>query len=224
VPALRRTLLLCLLAALLAAPAAHAADATTIIRDCEDDGQLEGSYTPGELRNARQNLPTDIDEYSDCRDVLARAAAAAVTSGNGGGAGSGGGSGGGSGSGGSGGAAGGSGGGAGGGAGGSGSGGSGSGGTGGGSGGSGASATGRLVTPQTAADAKVVADAAKAPAPDAIQVAGKAVVPGTSGLAAGAARHDLPVPLLVLLALLGLSALLALVPAARRRVLRRRAA
>src|SRR5215217_5480786 len=59
-------------------PAANAASTTQILRDCADDGVLQGDYTPSELRKARQNIPTDTDEYTDCRDVLARAAAAGV--------------------------------------------------------------------------------------------------------------------------------------------------
>src|SRR5215211_9036160 len=74
-------------------PAADAASTTQILRDCADDGVLQGDYTPAELRKARQNIPTDTDEYTDCRDVLARAVAAGVSS-RGGGGGSGGGSGG----------------------------------------------------------------------------------------------------------------------------------
>src|SRR5215217_9465069 len=61
-------------------PAANAASTTQILRDCADDGVLQGDYTPAELRKARQNIPTDTDEYTDCRDVLARAAAAGVSS------------------------------------------------------------------------------------------------------------------------------------------------
>src|SRR3954452_17140611 len=75
---MRRTVLLVLglAAALLHAPAAFADSTTTkIIRDCADDGVLEGHYTPSELRKARDNLPTDVDEYSDCSDVLSRALA-----------------------------------------------------------------------------------------------------------------------------------------------------
>src|SRR5688500_16905798 len=87
---LRLALGTCLLLALVAAPAANAASTTQILRDCADDGVLQGSYSPSELRRARQNIPTDTDEYTDCRDVLARAAAAGVA---GSGAGSGGGSG-----------------------------------------------------------------------------------------------------------------------------------
>jgi hypothetical protein len=80
---MRRTLLLVLgfAAALLLAPAAFADSTTTkIIRDCADDGVLEGHYTPAELRKARDNLPTDVNEYSDCSDVLSRALAADVSS------------------------------------------------------------------------------------------------------------------------------------------------
>ena len=51
---------------------------TQILRDCADDGDLQGDYSPSELRDARQNIPSDIDEYTDCRDVLARAASAGV--------------------------------------------------------------------------------------------------------------------------------------------------
>ena len=64
--------------ALVAAPAANAASTTQILRDCADDGVLQGDYSPAELRRARQNIPTDTDEYTDCRDVLARAAVAGV--------------------------------------------------------------------------------------------------------------------------------------------------
>jgi hypothetical protein len=89
---MRRTLLLVLglAAALLLAPAAFADSTTTkIIRDCADDGVLEGHYTPAELRKARDNLPTDINEYSDCGDVLSRALAADVSAPSGGSAGGG---------------------------------------------------------------------------------------------------------------------------------------
>jgi hypothetical protein len=70
---MRRTTLLCLLAALLFAPAAMAASTTQILRDCQDDGVLEGHYTVAELRKAERNLPSDIAEYSNCGDVLSRA-------------------------------------------------------------------------------------------------------------------------------------------------------
>ena len=78
---------------LLAAPTASAGVREKILRECQD-GRISGNYTPAQLRDARKHIPTDIDEYSDCRDVLARAALAGRSS-NGGTPGGGGGSGGG---------------------------------------------------------------------------------------------------------------------------------
>src|SRR4051794_38648046 len=88
---LRLALACLVLGLVVAVPAANAASTTQILRDCADDGVLQGDYSPSELRKARQNIPTDTDEYTDCRDVLARAAAAGVASkGGSGGGGSGG--------------------------------------------------------------------------------------------------------------------------------------
>ena len=76
-----RLALACLVLGLFAVvPAANAASTTQILRDCADDGVLQGTYKPSELRKARKNIPTDTDEYTDCRDVLARALAAGVSS------------------------------------------------------------------------------------------------------------------------------------------------
>src|SRR5215213_9508271 len=124
-------------------PAADAASTTQILRDCADDGVLQGTYSPSDLRKARKNIPTDTDEYTDCRDVLARAGAGAVAgSGTGGGAGSGSGS-----------------------------------------GGSGVSGTGALESPNTPEAQAAIAKAAAAGAPDPIRIGGRAVVPGSAGLA-----------------------------------------
>jgi hypothetical protein len=68
---------------LLAAPTASAGVREKILRECQE-GRITGNYTPGQLRDARKNIPTDIDEYSDCRDVLARAALSGRSTGNGG--------------------------------------------------------------------------------------------------------------------------------------------
>jgi hypothetical protein len=71
---MRRTIFMALLAALLLIPAAaHAAGPIEILRDCQDDDVLQGDYTLAELRKAQRELPTDIDEYSPCRDILERA-------------------------------------------------------------------------------------------------------------------------------------------------------
>src|SRR5688572_13772215 len=68
-----RTLLVMVLTLFVAAPAAWAGTRADIVRDCFDDGKLDGSYTASQIRDARNNLPADVDQYSDCRDVLARA-------------------------------------------------------------------------------------------------------------------------------------------------------
>src|SRR4051794_22104333 len=80
-----RLLMLSGLILLLAAPTASAGVREQILRECQE-GRITGHYTPGQLRDARKNIPTDIDEYSDCRDVLSRAA---LTGRGGGGAGGG---------------------------------------------------------------------------------------------------------------------------------------
>jgi hypothetical protein len=77
---------------LLAAPTASAGVREKILRECQD-GRISGNYTPAQLRDARKHIPTDIDEYSDCRDVLARASisgggSSGATGGGGGGGGS----------------------------------------------------------------------------------------------------------------------------------------
>ena len=68
-----RPALIALLALLLAAPTALA-DATRnkILRECQN-GSLTGDYTAREIRDARSNIPDDLDQYTDCRDVLTRA-------------------------------------------------------------------------------------------------------------------------------------------------------
>jgi hypothetical protein len=71
--AMPRILLVMVLTLLAAAPAAMAGTREDIIDDCYEDGKLDGNYAPSEIRDARNNLPADIDQYSDCRDVLARA-------------------------------------------------------------------------------------------------------------------------------------------------------
>ena len=61
--------------ALVAAGLAPAALASSgqVIRDCADNGTLDRKYSNAELKRARQELPTDLDEYSDCREVIGAA-------------------------------------------------------------------------------------------------------------------------------------------------------
>jgi hypothetical protein len=81
---MRRTILLALFAALaLVLPtAAHAQGNEAILRDCADDGMLQGEYSASAMRNARENMPAELDEYSDCRDVLSREISAKTAASN----------------------------------------------------------------------------------------------------------------------------------------------
>ena len=69
--------------ALLALPAPAFASADAVISDCARDGRLDRNYSNAELRRARDNLPADLDEYSDCRDVIASAIKGASAGGGG---------------------------------------------------------------------------------------------------------------------------------------------
>jgi hypothetical protein len=61
------------------------AGAGAILKDCEADGQIDGTYPPAAYAKALSALPTDLDEYSDCRSLIRsaqlRAAGAATTRG-----------------------------------------------------------------------------------------------------------------------------------------------
>ena len=70
--AVRHLLLLAALA-LLALPAPASASADSVIADCSKDGKLDRDYSNAELRKARDNLPADLDEYSDCRELIGNA-------------------------------------------------------------------------------------------------------------------------------------------------------
>ena len=69
----RIVIALALLAALLALPGVALASGDAAIKDCANDGKLDKTYTTSELADAISNLPADVDEYSDCRDILRRA-------------------------------------------------------------------------------------------------------------------------------------------------------
>jgi hypothetical protein len=67
------TRLLCLAAlVLLALPASASADP---VRDCARDGDLDKKYSNAELRSALDRIPGDLDEYSNCREILSGAIA-----------------------------------------------------------------------------------------------------------------------------------------------------
>jgi hypothetical protein len=54
--------------ALFASPAQ--AGSIDVIRDCSEDGTLEKPYSQRELSGALDTLPSDLDEYTDCRSVI----------------------------------------------------------------------------------------------------------------------------------------------------------
>ena len=168
--AMPRLLLVMVLTLLVAAPAAHAGTRSDIIADCFDDGKLDGNYTASQIRDARNNLPADVDQYSDCRDVLARALGGSGTKRSGGG-----------------------------------------------NRGAESGGSAEPLKPNGADEQRALDDAAKG-GNRPVQVGEGTIVPGASGFAAGAARNDLPVTVLVTLILLGAAAVAAAVPYVRRRV------
>ena len=160
---------------LLAAPPALADTREQIYRQCQN-GALTRHFTAKQIRDARNNIPTDVDQYSDCRDVLARALAAKAAGQGGGG--SGGGS-------------------------------AGGGGGGGPSSGGGGGVSLDALTPDD--HRAIESAAARGGAP--VGVGGSEIAPSAAGLAARAARHRVPAPVLAVLALLALAAAVAAAPA-----------
>lgn len=79
-----RNLLLLSVLTLLALPAGAQASPLT---DCQGDNDLDRRYTRDELRKALDNLPTDLEEYSNCREVINAAIQSAQNQGGGGGGG-----------------------------------------------------------------------------------------------------------------------------------------
>ncbi len=67
-----RRILLTALIALLAVPAAAGAKADPvdqILDDCQD-GRLDRRYPKPELRKALKEMPADLDEYTNCRELI----------------------------------------------------------------------------------------------------------------------------------------------------------
>jgi hypothetical protein len=69
-----RLLVLAVLA-LLALPAGASADP---VRDCAQNGVLDRKYSNAELQRALDRIPGDLDEYSNCRELIS----GAITSGS----------------------------------------------------------------------------------------------------------------------------------------------
>src|SRR3954452_11872988 len=85
---MRRLLALLITLTLVPAATALAGGGAAVIRDCTDDGVLQGHYTQRQLREALSSLPSDVDEYTNCRDVIRGAAFGGAGGGGKGGGGS----------------------------------------------------------------------------------------------------------------------------------------
>src|SRR3954469_3747542 len=66
-------ILLAATVALFALPAIAQASPEQVIRDCAKDGKLDQHYSLSDLKKAEKKLPTDVDEYTNCRDVINQA-------------------------------------------------------------------------------------------------------------------------------------------------------
>ncbi|QEC46277.1 hypothetical protein FSW04_00915 [Baekduia soli] len=200
---LRIATTLALLVALVV-PALAQASGSAVIRDCTDDGQLSRSYSQSDYAQALAHLPADIDEYSDCRDVIRRAqlggAGGGSSSNGGGGSGTGGGT-------------------------------TSSGGGGTSSGapaatgdGTGSAAAAADPLAGATADERSAYQRAVAAGSAPVKLDGRPITPGTLGGATHTGLSDLPTPLIVILALLALGGLGAAGLGTRRLVLGRRTA
>ena len=60
-------------AAVLATPETAQASPQGVIVDCAKDGKLDHHYSISDLKQAEKQLPSDVDEYTNCRDVINQA-------------------------------------------------------------------------------------------------------------------------------------------------------
>jgi hypothetical protein len=188
---MRRLLTTSVILCLLAMPGIASADSSVnkLLRDACNDEHVDGHYTQAQYKEALDQLATDSDEYTDCRNVLERARLAALSankpnhnssgnsnSGAGGTTGGGGGS-------------------------------NGSSGSSGASGSSGSSGSGDALSKATPKQRQALAQAATGTAKP-VDVGGKLVKPGTLGLGTlTGSDNGVPTPLVALIALLAASAL-----------------
>jgi hypothetical protein len=77
------TTLVAVLAVLAAVGTPALASPMGVIRDCSEDGILNGKYSTSELEGALEQLPSDLDEYTDCRAVIRRAQLGSAQEGHG---------------------------------------------------------------------------------------------------------------------------------------------
>jgi hypothetical protein len=181
---------LTVLGCLLVVPATAGASGRSVVRDCTDNGRIDSHHSQGDYQSALGSLPSDVDEYTDCRQIIEQAKRRDASSGSssGGSAGSGGGF-------------------------------SGGGGGGISGGFDSATPPPSSNFPASPAESSALAQAgAQGGGP--VAVAGEPITPGGTGITEAAFRHDVPGPLLALVILLGLGALAMTVSGGRARGLR----
>lgn len=59
--------------AAIAAPTAAFASTSPVVTDCNAHGQLTAHYSVTQLRTALATIPADVEEYTDCYNVIDRA-------------------------------------------------------------------------------------------------------------------------------------------------------
>jgi hypothetical protein len=64
---------LTLLACLLLLPAAAGASGRSVVRDCTDNGRIDSHHSQSDYKSALNNLPSDVNEYTDCRQIIEQA-------------------------------------------------------------------------------------------------------------------------------------------------------
>jgi hypothetical protein len=185
---MRRLLTAIAIGCLIAPAAAHAdSGVDKLLADACNDEHIDGHYTQAQYRKALDAIPSDADQYTDCRDVLERGRLAALSSGKKGNGGGGGTTGTGTGAG------------------------AGGGGTSGGGGSTGSSGSPAApnadpVASATPAQKQAIAQAGQTAKP--VNVGGKLVQPGELGVGAiSGTGHSVPTSLAALMALLAAGAL-----------------
>ncbi len=85
---MRRTFLLFVLVGTLAfVPATAWGSGADVIKDCTDNGRIDEPHGPKDYQEALAALPSDVDEYTDCRSIISAASRNPPQSGGSGGAG-----------------------------------------------------------------------------------------------------------------------------------------
>ena len=73
------TLLIPAVLILPALPGTAFANAAAVQRDCADNGVLDKKHSKADLKKAKSSLPSDLDEYTDCRAAINKGLAASAS-------------------------------------------------------------------------------------------------------------------------------------------------